>query len=264
MSLKSPVWVRLFSFRPPPSDGLHLARAYRSLLIEWIKAALTHLWRFPVQFKLDLLINIAPLACSDGQWILFELLSAVLSRSDQVFRGGSSIFIPLCFVKLIKVLHARRIRIDVLFFLLLFSFSSTQCDPERRSREEPGPLPCYQTPARKPCGEQNLGYKVGKLCPQTYNQWDFPAQIDPLTATPIPTKKEDSQHQNFPLVVYIITSLLSSKGRLSHAPKHLIQVCLCNGLPSSKHTQTGLLEGEAAWFEEHMRHARTRTSIKRA
>lgn len=50
------------------------SRAQRSLVIEWFAAALTHLWRFPAQFNLASLINIALLASCNGRWMLIELL----------------------------------------------------------------------------------------------------------------------------------------------------------------------------------------------
>lgn len=45
------------------------------------------------------------------------------------------------------------------------SFSSSWCDPERRSCQESGALPCDKASACEPCGQQNLGHKVRKLFP---------------------------------------------------------------------------------------------------
>lgn len=69
-----------------------------------------------------------------------------------------------------------------LCLLLFLSFSSSGCDPKRCPCQEPGAVPCDKAPPCEPCGEQDLGHKVGKrwpCCCQPYDQC--------LSITPTPT-----------------------------------------------------------------------------
>lgn len=178
------------------------SQAQRSFLIEWFAAALTHLWRFPAQFNLALLINIALLASSDGQWMLIELLPGLIevwlgfgeassgfpsNFSGRILQSGHFWYCIITFFTfffvLFKIFSAAKpifqnillqitsslvsgaMFAHIILFSIpsAFSFSSSWCYPEWRPCQEPGTLPRDKTPTCKPCREQDLGHKVGKL-----------------------------------------------------------------------------------------------------
>lgn len=79
------------------------------------------------------------------------------------------------------------------------------------------------------------------------------------------THAKQTMHWNFPLIVYIITSLLCLKVRGIHTlttVENILSRCVYIMVShTSTHTQTGLLKGEASWFKKHSEHAWTCTSI---
>lgn len=101
------------------SDRLDLAETQRSLVIEWFAAALTHLWRFPAQFNLALLINIALLASSDGQWMLIELLPGLIVVLSG-FGEASCVFPSVLRISVLNVTNVAWICVYILHVFLLF------------------------------------------------------------------------------------------------------------------------------------------------
>lgn len=80
--------------------------------------------------------------------------------------------------------------------------------------------------------------------PRAYIQW--PSNKHKSTHTQ--NKRRTTSQPNFPLIVYITTSLLCSEFRGIHTlltAQNILSRCVCITV-SHTHTQTGLLEGEAS------------------
>ncbi|KAM9704685.1 checkpoint suppressor 1 isoform 3-T3 [Menidia menidia] len=78
-----------------------------------------------------------------------------------------------------------------------FHHSSSRRDPKWRPCQEPGPLPRYQTSARKPRGEQNLGHKIvpGRLSDPGAGQ---PVLLLPPALRRGPAGRPHLQHRQVP------------------------------------------------------------------